>query len=197
MLPEPSARRADHLEAIAKLTENNPPARFGTTARRLVQVFCGDYLKAEPLDEMVLLVSGNDNETEQVLRKDVKVVLKDGKTVVLSPSGFDEYNLPRDRLDYFLLPMGGSRDPPGDKDVAPLKGTKYSDAIKAYNEKRNRIKHWSEPGLRDLRATCEAHKADLAQGGGEKAGGRTLIERIDRLLEIMHKHPNLFVASEP
>ena len=73
MLPEPSSRRADHLEAIARLTENNPPARFGTTARRLVQVFCGDYLKAEPLDEQVLLVIGNGNQTEPVLRKDVQI----------------------------------------------------------------------------------------------------------------------------
>ena len=51
--------------------------------------------------------------------------------------------------------------------------------------------------MRTLHKTCEDHKTDLDKGVSEKAGGRTLIKRIDRLLEIMQKYPNLFVARVP
>ncbi len=194
-LQEPSSRRDEHLEEIAKLVENHPPPPFVKSARRLAQELCRDYLKPEPLDDDVLLNGGNGDEP--VPRNKVTVVLKNEKSIPLSDPKDNEYTLPRDQIDYFKLPMGETRNLPEDKNIAPIKGTKYSDAVLAFNTERNQIKQWSDTSLRKLRDICEAHKEDLVRSVDPKAGGRTLIDRIDRLLKVVQQHPNLFVAPEP
>jgi hypothetical protein len=196
LLRDPAKSRLEQVDEIGALAEDNPPERFEKTARQVIQALCGDLLKTEPLDEIVLLTS-DEAEPEPVPRKEVKVEMKNGETIPLGPPQPDEYSLQVDQIKSFSLPMGRIVDPPGDAKVAPLKGTKYSDAIRAFNTERDRIKHWSEPVLKKLRETCEAHATDLARGGGARSGGSTLIKRIDSLLEIVVKHPNLFVNSVP
>jgi hypothetical protein len=196
LLHDPARSRLEQVDEIGTLAEDNPPDQFEKTARRLVQALCGDVLKTEPLDEMVLLTS-DDAEPELVPRKDVKVEMKNGETISLGPPQPAEYSLQPNQIKSFSLPMGRIIEPPSDAKVPPLKGTKYSAAIRAFNTDRDQIKHWSEPVLKKLRETCEAHAADLARGGGARSGGSTLIKRIDSLLEIVVKHPNLFVNPVP
>jgi hypothetical protein len=98
---------------------------------------------------------------------------------------------------YFELMMGGIHEPPpADSNIAPLKPTAYSVAVKAFNDERARIKRWSEQALMDLRKICEQHK-DALDRGGSRPGGPDLIDRINRLLPVVRRYPNLFVASQP
>ena len=196
LLDDPAKSRVEQVDEIAVLAEHDPPDRFEKTARRLVQILCDDLLKDEPLDEMVFLIDV-EAEPELVARKDVMVEMKNGETVPLGPPQPDEYTLQPEQIRSFSLPMGRNIESPADAKIALLKGTKYSDAIRAFNTERDKIKHWSEPVLKKLRETCEAHATDLARGGGARSGGSTLIKRIDSLLEIVVKHPNLFVNSVP
>ena len=70
---------------------------------------------------------------------------------------------------------------------------------------RSRVSPASAAELMKLRETCVRHKTDLEQVRGENPGGRTLIERIDRLLSIRAQTPEpvrrlrtltLFVTKE-
>jgi hypothetical protein len=122
--------------------------------------------------------------------------MKSGQTVPLGPPEADEYSLQSDQIKYFVLTDNRTVDPPSDPKIAPLKGTKYSDAIRAFNTERSQIKQWSETVLRKLRDTCGKYAAELASAGDSKSGGR-LIKKIDSLLEVVFRHPNAFVTSAP
>lgn len=190
-------KRDKQIDEIVKLAEDNRSGRIEATTRRLVQLLCDDLLKPEPYDDEVLLISGQQAAPERVQRKLIKIRRKDQKVVGLDESGLDEYTLRREGVENFLLPMGNVRDLPDDETVAPLRGTEYTEAIRAFNLQRAQIKQWSGTELRKLRQTCEQHQAALAQGGAKSGGGPTLIGRIDRLLDIVRHHPNQFVASVP
>ena len=157
---------------------------------------------ASRYDETLKLSSQGSLEPEPVKRKDVQVVLKgksetvplgNGEAVPPGTEVVDEYNLKTDQIDHFELP-GETRDPPG-PGIPPLKGTQYSDAIRAYNTERERIKEWSARHLQTLQEICSKHEADLKGGGSANPGGQTLLSRINGLLEIVHRHPSLFVAN--
>jgi hypothetical protein len=196
LAPE-AAQRIDQVDAIGKLAEDHPPDRLEKTARRLAKALCDDLLKLEPYDDEVRLISDEQAEAERVPRKQITIHLKDRKLVRLDKSGLDEYTLRRDDVENLLLPGGNTRNLPKDQMVAPLQGTDYSNAIRAFNLERARIKQWSEPELMKLRQTCEKHRAALKQGGAKEGNGPTLIARIDGLLDLVRKHPNLFDNSVP
>jgi hypothetical protein len=196
LLREPDDHRVEQVSAMVDLAQDRSLARFEATARRLVQVLCGDLLKPEPLDETVLVIGDQQAAAEPFPRQQVVIRWKDQTMVALDKSGFDEFTLPRDRVENFLLPMGTTRDLPEDPKIAPLRGTEYSQAVRAFNLERARIQHWCEPELTRLRDTCETNKAALARGR-PGSGGLTLIARVDALLRIARRHPNLFVASTP
>ncbi len=201
LLRDSSKRGIEQLNAIVGLDDNNPPQQFRKSLRHVVRVLCEALLKREPYDDTLKLSSSGSPAPEPVQRKDVQVVLKSGETVPLGngeavPPGtqvVDEYSLKADQVESFILP-GESRDPPG-PGISPLKGTEYSDGIRAYNTERDRIKEWSASALQTLQETCVQHEAGLKQGGGSNLGGQTLITRINGLLEIVRRHPSLFVAN--
>ena len=189
--------RDDQIRSVVSLVaEDTPLPRFEVTARRLLRALCGDFLKPEALDQSVLIVSDDQAVPESFPRDQVVVRWKDASLVSLDKSECDEYTLPRDKVENFAVPGGGIRNLPRNPQIAPLRGTEYSDAIRAYNAQRVKVTHWSETELIKLREACLAHKAALSRGGSG-SGGPTLIARIDSLLEIIRRHPNLFVASAP
>src|SRR5262249_16215820 len=191
----------DQLSELVRLGDNDPPKEFRTSLERIVHVLCDDLLKHESYDESVLLNSRGSPAPEPLKRKDIQVVLKSGETVGLGtgepvPAGtpvYDEYTLKSEQIDSFVLP-GETRDPPGPA-ASPLKGTEYSDAIRAFNTERDRVDRWSERELRSLQEICVKHEAALQRGGGANLGGRTLLSRINGLLEIVRRYSSLFVAK--
>jgi hypothetical protein len=201
LLQDSGKRGLDQLNELVRLDDNDPPKEFRTSLERIVRVLCDDLLKREPYDESVMLNSRGSPAPESIKRKDIQVVLKSGETVALGtgeslPAGtpvYDEYTLKSDQIDSFVLP-GETRDPPG-PGVSPLKGTEYSDAIRAFNTERDRVDRWSERELLKLQEICVKHEAALQRGGGANLGGRTLIARINGLLEIVRRHSSLFVAN--
>ncbi len=189
--------RDDQIRSVVSLVaEDTPLPRFEVTARRLLRALCGDFLKPEALDQAVLIVSDDQAVPESFPRDQVVVRWKDASLVSLDKSEFDEYTLPRDKVENFAVPGGGIRNLPRNPQIAPLRGTEYSEAIRAYNAQRAKVTHWSETELIKLRESCLPHKAALSRGSSG-SGGPTLIARIDSLLEIIRRHPNLFVASAP
>ena len=189
--------RDDQIRSVVSLVaEDTPLPRFEASARRLLRALCGDFLKPEPLDQRVLIVSDDQAVPESFPRDQVVVRWKDASLVSLDKSEFDEYTLPRDKVENFAVPGGGIRNLPRNPQIAPLRGTEYSEAIRAYNAQRAKVTHWSENELIKLRESCLPHKAALSRGSSG-SGGPTLIARIDSLLEIIRRHPNLFVASAP
>ena len=44
-------RRIEQVQAIALLVEGSPPPRIASTAKRLLQTLCGDFIKIEPLGQ--------------------------------------------------------------------------------------------------------------------------------------------------
>jgi hypothetical protein len=189
--------RDDQIRSVVSLVaEDTPLPRFEATARRLLRALCGDFLKPEALDQRVLIVSDDQAVPESFPRGEVVVRWKDTSLVTLDKSEFDEYTLPRDKVENFAVPGGGIRNLPRNPQIAPLRGTEYSEAIRAYNAQRAKVTHWSEAELIKLREACLPHKAALSRGSSG-SGGPTLIARIDSLLEIIRRHPNLFVASAP
>jgi hypothetical protein len=68
--------------------------------------------------------------------------------------------------------------------------------VHAYNSELRKVTHWSQAELTRLREVCEPHRETLARGG-DRTSGPTLIARIDALLEIVRRQPNLFVAATP
>ena len=189
--------RDDQIRSVVSLVaEDTPLPRFEATARCLLRALCGDFLKPEALDQRVLIVSDDQAVPESFPRGQVVVRWKDASLVTLDKSEFDEYTLPRDKVENFAVPGGGIRNLPRNPQIAPLRGTEYSEAIRAYNAQRAKVTHWSETELIKLREASLPHKAALSRGSSG-SGGPTLIARIDSLLEIIRRHPNLFVASAP
>jgi hypothetical protein len=187
--------RLDQIHAIVEIARDEPPARFMETARRILQALCGDLLRPEPLEDTVLVYTDSDAAAERCSRKLLVIRWKDQSRVTLEKSGFDEYTIPRDNIENFQL-GDNVFDPPDDKKIRPLQGTDYSNAVHAFNLERARIKQWSEPELTRLRQFCEPHVPELSRGA-DNAGGRTLVARIDALLTVVRRHPNLFVATTP
>src|SRR5262249_11060909 len=105
----------------------------------------------------------------------------------------DEYTIRADQIENIQIPSTGEVRPPAG--ATPLSGTKYSDSVKAFNAQRDQIKHWSTAELDALRKICAQNKSSLESGGDANSGGRTLVERIDHLLEIVRLHPSLFTTD--
>jgi hypothetical protein len=187
--------RLDQIYAIVEIAKDEPPARFVETARRILQALCGDLLRPEPLENTVLVYTDSDAAAERCSRKLLVIRWKDQSRVTLEKSTFDEYTIPRDNIENFQL-GDNVFDLPDDKKIRPLQGTDYSNAVHAFNLERAQIKQWSEPELARLRQFCEPHVPELSRGA-DNAGGRTLVARIDALLTVMRRHPNLFVATTP
>ena len=190
--------RDDQIRSVVSLVaEDTPLPRFEATARCLLPS-ASPAISSSPrrFDQRVLIVSDDQAVPESFPRDHVVVRWKDASLVTLDKSEFDEYTLPRDKVENFAVPSGGIRNLPRDPQIAPLRGTEYSEAIRAYNAQRAKVTHWSETELIKLREACLAHKAALSRGSSG-SGGPTLIARIDSLLEIIRRHPNLFVASAP
>ncbi len=123
----------DQIDAIGGLVNDTAPRRFAATARAIAQKLCGQWLKAEPPDEMVMLNIGDAIEPQKFKRKDVKIKMKSGDTVPLGPPQPDEYGLKREQIDSFQLESGEILPPTEDAKLAPLVPTKYSDAVQAFN----------------------------------------------------------------
>ena len=131
--------RDDQIRSVVSLVaEDTPLPRFEVTARRLLRALCGDFLKPEALDQAVLIVSDDQAVPESFPRDQVVVRWKDASLVSLDKSEFDEYTLPRDKVENFAVPGGGIRNLPRNPQIAPLRGTEYSEAIRAYNAQRAR-----------------------------------------------------------
>jgi hypothetical protein len=191
-------RQIDSIGAIVKLDDDNQPKRVRSSLRNVLHTLCDDLLKPEPYDERVFLRSANSPGRQRVDRKDVQVTLKTGgDPVPLGPPGIDEYNLKSEQIENFTLKSTGELLNPPDAGVPPLEGTEYSDAIKAFNTERARVKLWSDLELGRLLEICVKNQSKLDQGGGANQGGRTLTDRIKQLREIVRGHPSLFVAVVP
>jgi hypothetical protein len=191
-------RQIDSIGAIVKLDDDSQPKRARSSLRHVLHSLGDDLLKPEPYDEGVFLRSANSPARQRVNRKDVQVTLKTGgEPVPLGPPGIDEYNLKGDQVENFTLKSTGELLNPPDAGVPPLQGTEYSDAIKAYNTARERVNEWSDLELGKLLDVCVKNQSKLDQGGGANQGGRTLIDRIKQLREIVRGHPSLFVPDVP
>jgi hypothetical protein len=191
-------QQIDAIAAIVKLDDGNQPKRARSSLRHVLHSLCDLLLKPEPYDESVFLRSANSPARQRVNRKDVQITLKTGgEPVPLGPPGIDEYNLKGDQIENFTLKSTGELLNPPDAGVPPLEGTEYSDAIKAFNTARQRLKQWSDLELGRLLEICVKNQSKLEQGGGASQGGRTLISRIERLREIVRSHSSLFVADVP
>lgn len=184
----PAKTDAVRVRTVAELaTTENPPEKFVTTARRLARILCGDMLPEEKLDEVVALNDGGT--TRQIPRASLGIIWKDGSAATtLDKSRFNEFNLKVADVNGFVY-NNESFDLPPDN-APPLTPTDYSKAVNAFNEERARVKRWSDEDLARLRAVCDQHRDVL--GGNPKSGGKTLIDRIDALTDVVHRYPALF-----
>ena len=165
----------------------NPPEKFVTTARRLARVLCGDMLPEEKLDEKIALNDGG--AIRQIPRASLGIIWKDGSAVTtLDKSRFNEFNLKVADVSGFVY-NNESFDLPSDN-APPLTPTDYSKAVNAYNEERARVKRWSGEDLARLRTVCEQYRDVL--GGNPKTSGKTLLDRIDALNNVVRRYPALF-----
>ena len=184
----PAKARIEAIAALVKLNDEDPPDRLRTSLRRVARLLCDDFVKKEPFDDFVQVL--NDKTYDTVKRKDVSIHPKNGDDELLGPDG--EYSLKADQID--LLTVKDDTLGPFPSGSSPLKGTRYSDAIKAFNDERTNIKQWSVEELGKLLDICVQHKSDLETGGGADPGGRTLIDRITQLRDIV---PRILTCSSP
>ncbi len=191
-------RQLASITAIVKMDDDNQPQRVRSSFRHVLHTLCDLLLAREPYDDSVFLRSASSPVRQKVSRKDVQITLKTGgDPVPLGPPGIDEYNLKGDQIENFTLKSTGELLNPPDAGVPPLEGTEYSDSIKAFNTARERVKQWSDVELSKLLDICVKNQAKLEQGGGSNQGGRTLIDRIQQLREIVRGHPSLFGPDVP
>ncbi|MGE3818847.1 MAG: hypothetical protein AB7I30_05385, partial [Isosphaeraceae bacterium] len=96
---------------------------------------------------------------------------------------------------YFATPTG-TRNVVKGQDAPPLKPTRYSVVIAEFNALRGRTppETWNEAFLNKLLRYCEGQKDVLAKGGGAGSGGPTLIDRIQKMIDVVRAHPTLFRA---
>ena len=155
----PAKARIEAIAALVKLNDEDPPDRLRTSLRRVARLLCDDFVKKEPFDDFVQVL--NDKTYDTVKRKDVSIHPKNGDDELLGPDG--EYSLKADQID--LLTVKDDTLGPFPSGSSPLKGTRYSDAIKAFNDERTNIKQWSVEELGKLLDICVQHKSDLETGG--------------------------------
>lgn len=182
--PDASAGR---VRTIAKTTAGeNLPDKFVAAARRLARVFCGDMLPEEKLDANVILKDGDIPRPFD--RTQLRITWKDNaEPKTLDTSGFNEFNLKVDNIGGFVF-KGEAFDLP--ESGPPLTPTDYSKAVHEYNEERARVKRWSSEDLARLAEVCRKH-ADVL-GRDPKSSGKTLLERIEKLNDVVRLYPVLF-----
>jgi hypothetical protein len=193
--------RTEQIRDLVALTaKGTSHRRFEATARHLVGALCADLLRPkEKLDPIVLILSADSPKPEPFPRDRILIRWKDRKDDPperFDESVYDEYTLPVEKVDSVDVPDGGNLLLSNNSKEPPLQATPYSKAIHAYNIQREKMRDWSVDELIQLRDVCIKHQAAL-ENGGSGSSGRTLIARIEALLEISKSNPNLFVASTP
>jgi hypothetical protein len=192
------ATRLEQLEAIGRLVPADDATvspRLRLAARNLANVLCADYLKTDGLDPVVL-VPGDKGPPEPILRDKISIRWNFGKTDKLTGSGYDEFTLTRDQVEYLQIGKYETRPLARDPEVPPLMPTPYSRAIHEYKIHCSKVKDWTADELRRLKDLCEDHREPLTRGAPGLAPPR-LLERIDALLDLAGRNPKLFVASAP
>ena len=141
------------------------------------------------------MISSDQVRPELLLREQIVIRWKDSLPCSLKDSGFDEYNLPREKVQNFQL-RGATRNLPSDPAKQPLRGTEYSDAIRKFNTARDGVRRWTEAELVKLSEICKASEEVLTRPTSP-ASGRSLIGRIESLLVIFRRNPSLFAEANP
>src|SRR5262249_47586750 len=148
-----SSTRLEQLEAIGRLVPADDAAvspRLRGAARNLANALCADYLKVDALDPVVL-VPGDKGPPEPVLRDKISIRCTFAKPDRLTESGYDEFPLPRDQVEYLQIGRSETRPLPKDPEVPPLKPTPYSSAIHEYKIYCSKVKDWTADELRRLK----------------------------------------------
>ena len=169
----------EDLAAEADKAGSSTAEMFQRTARNVVRVLREKLLPfPEPLDAKVR-VAGLPSP---VPRDDVQIILEGvDQPRKLRASGFDEFRPADDGIKGVRV---GATYVEVTKGANPFLPTEYSQAIHEYNEERFKMKDWNAEEMRRLLSVCEKHSAALEQGPDADWGGKTLIPRIKRLLEI-------------
>jgi hypothetical protein len=135
----------------ALLSKPDTPREFKDMVLQAAKNYCGRIVPRTLDRDTRVLVT--DREVS-VLRKRVRIKWKDSgqKIVYLSDSGYDEFDLPPDKVEYFLV---GS-----ETYEKPLRATARSKAVREYNKARGELR-WTVKSLEGLQEVCKKHEASL------------------------------------
>lgn len=178
------------IRAVAEAgTTNNPPLRAVTTARRIARTLCAELLPREDLDPTVLF---NDTGVfTRVPRSKLGIEWKDGGMTTLEKSGETEFTLKPEKVRSFMV-SNTTVDLPRDGSP-PLKETDYSKAVNAYNAERATVKWRTAEELSRLKTICERNRTELERDPGST--GKTLLTRINELLNVFQRYPEFFAVD--